>query len=89
MDREEVQRAIDILSDPMGEIVILENNGGIDFADDGLIKACNLAITALRKQIPMKRIYSDGGADCPTCGATPDDYDDRYCSYCGQAIDLS
>lgn len=56
-----VQAAIDVLSDPMSQIEELPN-GGIGMIDDSLIKACDLAITALRQMqgwIPVTTMLPD------------------------------
>ena len=57
------------------------------------IKALNIAISALEKQIPKKlknQLMCDGeihAGDCPTCGNPL--YMGLFCHECGQKIDWS
>jgi len=82
-DKTDEQKAIEILSDPMSQIRELDN-GGIEMIDDSLVKACDLAISALAKQVPMRpKIDKRRGLYyCPTC----ETYiaENKYCSGCGQ-----
>lgn len=60
----------------------IEDNGKVrvDFS------LCDIAIDALKKQIPMKPILcNDEDLTCPTCGA--DVEWKYYCEKCGQKID--
>lgn len=52
------------------------------------IKAKELAIRALRKQIPRKCVKKDGYFVCSICRKLVV-YDDAYCRNCGKAIDWS
>lgn len=54
--------------------------------------ACDLAIVALKKQIPLKAIAHHGTnrADCPVCSTTVRGIKEPFgdwCSKCGQALD--
>ena len=57
-----------------------------------------MAIEALEKQIPKKPVegnpddfWESGNDYCPICGfaVRVEEYKDKYCSKCGQAIDWS
>lgn len=50
--------------------------------------AFDMAIRALRKQIPRKCVKKDGYFVCSICRKLVV-YDDAYCAYCGKAIDWS
>lgn len=56
-----------------------------DFADK---KSYNLAIEALKKQIPKKPKLSEYDYSCPNCEF---EYliNEKYCSNCGQKLDWS
>lgn len=47
-------------------------------------EAFDIAISALEKQIPKKKINAGGWNVCPTCGHWPIQ---SYCNGCGQRID--
>lgn len=55
-------------------------------------KACKLAISALEKQVPKKRIQELRASendyyDCPSCGGYLfSEYKQKYCHHCGQKI---
>lgn len=52
-----------------------------------LIEALNMAVEALKKQIPKKAIPCSPNSTwtkCPVCGDT---YIDEYCGKCGQRLD--
>ena len=52
---------------------------------DLLNEALDMAIEALRKQIPLDyKISEDGDALCPICGADAEWH--KYCEECGQAL---
>lgn len=70
------------------------------WADVSLIdEACEIAIEAIKKQIPQKPIlsadgYADGElvydiAECPNCGHELDYESQEHHCVCGQAIDWS
>lgn len=73
-----------------------ETRAGCAFTSDRqLIDVCNMAISALEKQIPKKPLEYDRQEirylrtyDCPTCreGFTGTGFAD-YCYHCGQALD--
>ena len=61
------------------------------------IEALKTAIEALEKQIPKKPVegnpddfWESGNDYCPICGfaVRVEEYKDKYCSKCGQAIDF-
>lgn len=60
----------------------------IEAHGDLAIKAKELAIKSLRKQIPRKCVKKDGYFVCSICRKLVV-YDDAYCAYCGKAIDWS
>lgn len=60
----------------------------IEAHGDLAIKAKELAIRALRKQIPRKCVKKDGYFVCSICRKLVV-YDDAYCCNCGKAIDWS
>ena len=60
----------------------------IEAHGDLAIKAKELAIEALRKQIPRKCVKKDGYFVCSICRKLVV-YDDAYCCNCGKAIDWS
>ena len=60
----------------------------IEAHGDLAIKAKELAIEALRKQIPRKCVKKDGYFVCSICRKLVV-YDDAYCHNCGKAIDWS
>ena len=54
------------------------------------LKARDLAILALEKQIPKKPLEETkfyGNGKCPSCGAVFMDKSTNYCGNCGQALD--
>lgn len=46
--------------------------------------AAEIAVEAMQKQIPKKKINAGGWNVCPTCGHWPIQ---SYCNGCGQRID--
>lgn len=60
----------------------------IEAHGDLAIKAKELAIKSLRKQIPRKCVKKDGYFVCSICRKLVV-YDDAYCRNCGKAIDWS
>ena len=70
--------------------------------DKQLLDVCNIAISAIEKQIPKKPTYEGDGYDdkgnliydtayCPTCDKEfeVDYYSRRCCNECGQVLDWS
>lgn len=58
------------------------------------IKAKEMAVAAMKKQIPKRPVTyaSTNRADCPVCGETVRGIDNpygKYCSRCGQRLDWS
>lgn len=104
------ERAIEILKN-LTYVKVLENNAhsnGVVHSESACKKdnedlaAIQMAISALKKQIPKKPDYEGDGYDengniiydtwiCPNCNhnyeADYDDYD--FCPNCGQALDWS
>lgn len=65
---------------------------GVCWADDGtpdgkLLKALEMAISALEKQIPKKVKWDENNAYCPVCNGLVFYADDDCCSSCGQMLD--
>lgn len=60
----------------------------IEAHGDLAIKAKELAIRSLRKQMPRKCVKKDGYFVCSICRKLVV-YDDAYCCNCGKAIDWS
>lgn len=52
------------------------------------VEEIEMAIDALKKQIPKKYLLVDGECICPACKANKRSLD-YYCDNCGQAIDWS
>lgn len=50
-------------------------------------EACKIAVSAMKKQEPVKLRYGGGAWRCPVCAmaARPGD---RYCGYCGQRYEM-
>ena len=71
-----------------GYLTHLSYGGKADEQEEYKIKAYNVAINALKKQIP-KKLKEDGWLYCPICGrdVLMDRFD--YCPDCGQALDWS
>ena len=71
-----------------GYLTHLSYGGKADEQEEYTIKAYNVAINALKKQIP-KKLKEDGWLYCPICGrdVLMDRFD--YCPDCGQALDWS
>lgn len=72
--------------------------GGDCPGEDAVIEAIKVAIKALEKQIPVKRIRKHGGyfreyliSYCRVCGneISNSQYQYHFCPDCGQAIDWS
>lgn len=65
-------------------LLIIAN--GKDWMDERDLPVLEMAIDALKKQVPMKPILCDDeDLTCPTCGV---DVDWKYyCEKCGQKID--
>lgn len=80
--RKEIKRAIKILN--VSAIVSDEQ--------EGFWESLSMANSALKKQIP-KKIFSDTAfGRCPNCltefnSELINEYDMKYCIYCGQALD--
>ena len=53
------------------------------------IKSCQLAISALEKQIPKKPDKDDYCTTCSTYLKDDNDVEGDYCPNCGQAVDWS
>ena len=56
--------------------------------------AMKCAVEALEKQIPKKVTDDEAFGSCPACGYTfnselVNEYDIKYCPFCGQALDFS
>lgn len=83
------QQAIEVLKD-FDSQVSAKADGGYQSTVGKM--ACEVAISALEKQIPKKPITYKGTnrADCPTCGAVVRGIDKPFgdwCAKCGRAID--
>lgn len=57
-------------------------------------KAIDMAIQTLEKQIPKKVTEDAAFGSCPACGYVfnselVNEYDIKYCPFCGQALDFS
>ena len=57
-------------------------------------KAIDMAIQALEKQIPKQITDDEAFGSCPACGYVfnselVNEYDIKYCPFCGQALDFS
>ena len=69
--------------------------GGNLVSYDSIHKACDMAVDALEKQIPMKTMPQELGISprhpiiipCGNCGMELEDRMWEYCPWCGQAID--
>lgn len=79
-----------------GYLIHLSYGGKADKQEEYTIKAYNVAINALEKQIPKKPIFeseqtSPFGVDdvpyCPSCRCDLPEV--SYCEKCGQALDWS
>lgn len=92
-----VQEAIDVFEKPSDHIKTIQINHvtGIVYSAD-LVKAFEMAIEALEKQIPKKIEVWNGQASCPCCkklfGSMETvkklvHWEMPYCKYCGQALD--
>ena len=60
------------------------------YGGETTLKARDLAIMALEKQVPKKPLEETkfyGNGKCPTCGAVFMDKSTKYCGNCGQALD--
>lgn len=79
MSKMSIEKAIAILRDGVNAKTYKEQ-----------IDARNIAIEALKKQIPIKvSIYYDDEFTCPVCGNTTEDYDVttiNVCPECGQKL---
>lgn len=58
------------------------------------INALNIAIDAVKKQMPMNVKTNKAFGECPQCGADfnselQSEYEIEYCPYCGQLLDWS
>ena len=58
---------------------------------ESFIKACDMAIQALKKQIPMKPDFTEDKefALCPCCNGKGLLDKQKYCDNCGQKLDWS
>lgn len=74
------QEAVEILKKPTEHIKIYDDD--FVFSSD-FLKAYEIAIEALEKQIPKKPAYQGEHEKCPTCGSF---CIDAYCAKCGQKI---
>lgn len=72
-----------------------ETKEGCNFTiDKQLLDVCNIAISAIEKQIPKKVEHLEDyptDRDCPNCFSNLASYDKtiQHCPYCGQALDWS
>lgn len=79
-----------------GYLTHLSYGGKADKQEEYTIKAYNVAINALEKQIPKKPIFESeqtspfGVDDVPYCPSCRCDFPEvSYCEKCGQALDWS
>ena len=85
------QEAIKQLND------LIENSKSFSEENDDIwandVKALEMAIEALKKQIPKKPLNREDRAEisygfCPCCSSIIDDWNDyKYCGECGQSMD--
>lgn len=103
MDEKKVREAIELIRMEINTLEGIENCGRvIEARKKKHIALCNIAIKALKKQLPKKVDFEEDVAEnmcveCPSCGSflgyqvdcLDENYQFDYCEHCGQRLDWS